>query len=177
MPSQRLLRATILHLVLLSIARGGSNELRTATATIFLWALGLALHRRFSLSPAFLRLHYLFVLVSCVLLAATNDLFYENTAGRLFDVWFERPSYDPDTPGAGFTMWRMTFCRQNRHELALVWALLRIVVIWGLVFVAAPFVVVTLCAFRKMMEGYGELTDAMEALDEHHREHPPWLGQ
>jgi hypothetical protein len=107
----------IMSLVLIAIFFTGSLELRIVTATLSSWALGLVLLRRLSLSPTFLRRHHLFIFVSGVLLAATNTLFYESTAGRCLDLFFPRSSYDPDTPGSGFTDIYDTFARRHRVRL------------------------------------------------------------
>lgn len=101
-----------------------------------------------------------------MLLAATNDISYENTAGRCFDVFFARPWYDSETPGAGFTSWRVGFCRRNRHELGFAWDVVRVVVRWGFVCVVAPVVLMGVCAVKKlMMDNDDDLVRKIEALN------------
>jgi hypothetical protein len=117
---------TIMSLVLTAVFFAGSLELRIIAALLVSWALGLDLHHRLSLSPSFLRRHRLFMFMSSVVLVATNTLFYENTAGRCLDFFFTRASYDPDTPGSGFTDIYDTFARRHRHDIELAWDFLRL---------------------------------------------------
>ncbi|OAL00572.1 hypothetical protein IQ06DRAFT_146218 [Phaeosphaeriaceae sp. SRC1lsM3a] len=98
----------ILSLVLTIIFTTGSFELRLAVGTLLSWALGLILHQRLALSPAFLRRHAVCIFASFWLLAAYNNLFYQNVIGRPLDLFFGRDEHDLETPGSGFSLWLET---------------------------------------------------------------------
>ncbi|KAH7400819.1 hypothetical protein DE146DRAFT_755266 [Phaeosphaeria sp. MPI-PUGE-AT-0046c] len=96
---------TILSLVLILVFATGSVELRSAVGTLLSWALGLILHQRLALSATFLRRYTLFIFASFWLLAAYNNLFYQNVIGRPLDLFLERDKYDLETPGSGLAVW------------------------------------------------------------------------
>jgi hypothetical protein len=165
---------TIMSLVLIAVFSAGSLELRIVAATLVPWAVGLVLHRRLSLSPTFLQRHRLFMFMSSVVLVATNTLFYENTAGRCLDFFFTRASYDPDTPGSGFTDIYDTFARRHRHDIEFTWDYLRFAFWSAFAFVSLPFVVAGIHCYAKLPARQPGLTDAIEHLDRT-GEYPPWL--
>lgn len=160
----------LLGFILIGVFCKGSNELRIAVSTMCLWALGLIAYHRLPLSAGFLRAHAAFVLASFCLLAATNDIFYENVFGRVFDIWFDRASYDPDVPGSGFTDWRMTFVRHHRYDIDLAWRFLRFAILSTVGFFTLPFAV----AFAAWCRKSSELERAIAYLSET-GEQPPWL--
>jgi hypothetical protein len=77
------------------------------------------------------------ILIAFCLLAATNTISYETTAGRVLDIFRPDP-YDVETPGSGFTDWHDTFCRRHR-----AWDVLRLVVFFGIAVLS--LLVVVLC--------------------------------
>jgi hypothetical protein len=162
---------TIMSLVLIVIFFAGSLELRIVAATLLSWALGLIAYHRLSLSPTFRQRHILFIIFSGTLLAATNNLFYENTAGRCLDLIYTRASYDPDTPGSGFTDRHDTFARRYRDDIDSVWSFLRLAFWSVLGFVSLPFVIAAIHWYAQLPPG---LTATIEHLDRT-REYPPWL--
>ncbi|CAN9392060.1 unnamed protein product [Alternaria alternata] len=94
----------LLSLVLIAIFAASSDELRIAISTL-LFGYRQALNT--------------YILVSFCLLAGLNDPFYQNTFGRLLDLFFERDRCDPDVPGSGFTDWHETFRRRKAYEIDL----------------------------------------------------------
>ncbi|KAF2111766.1 hypothetical protein BDV96DRAFT_634547 [Lophiotrema nucula] len=58
-----------------------------------------------------LRLYGIFVLLSGYNLSTYNDIFYENTFGRIQDLWFDRDPLDPHTPGSGYDLAYRLFWR------------------------------------------------------------------
>jgi hypothetical protein len=155
---------TIMSLVFIAIFFAGSLELHIVAATLSSWALGLVLHHRLSLSPTFLRRHHLFIFVSGVLLAATNTLFYENTAGRCLDLFYPRSYYDLDTPGSGFTDIYDTFARRHCSDIELACDFLWTAVWSALAFVSLPFVLAGIHWYAKLPERQPSLTDTIEYL-------------
>jgi len=99
----------LLSLVLIFIFTTSSDELRIATGTILSGDLGHKILCRFPLPAHIQQTFYAYFLLSLVALAATNDLFYEQTCGRFWDMYFERCDCDPDVPGSGFADWRDAF--------------------------------------------------------------------
>ena len=165
-----------MSLVLIGIFSAGSTELRISIGTLFSWALGLVAHRRLSLSPAFLRYHYRYIFLSFWLLAATNALFYENTIGRFFDLFFPRAYYDPETPGSGFTDWHEVFTRRHRDDIAFAWHFLLFAFWCGLSFVCLPFVI----AFGRWYAALDQRRPSLERAFAHVEktgEYPPWLAK
>jgi len=128
-----------LSLVLIVILAAGSSELRIAVAILFSWALGHVLQRRFALPAGFRQAYKTHIFVSFWLLAAFNDPFYENTFGRLLDVFFERDRFDPDVPGSGFTDWHETYRRRHKDDIEFFWELFRAVIGWTLFLVVLVF--------------------------------------
>ncbi|KAI2477174.1 hypothetical protein Ptr902_11247 [Pyrenophora tritici-repentis] len=102
-----------LGMVLAVTIAASSQELRIAVGIFFSWALGHVLLRRFAFPAGFGKAHNTYIFVTFWLLAAFNNPFYENTSGRLLDI-FTRDRFDPDVPGSGFTDWHETYRR--RHE-------------------------------------------------------------
>ncbi|KAF1842203.1 uncharacterized protein K460DRAFT_380120 [Cucurbitaria berberidis CBS 394.84] len=164
----------LLSLVLTTTFFLGSNELRIAIGTVLSWALGHVVQRRISLPAGFRRAYLLYVFASFWLLAATNDIFYENTFGRFFDMYFDRDPYDPDVPGSGFTNWHETFVRRHRHGIAFAWRFLRFAVCSTCGFASLPFIIPLVhwqvLEFRK----FAELERCLVYVDET-GEFPPWL--
>ncbi|KAH7088059.1 hypothetical protein FB567DRAFT_330546 [Paraphoma chrysanthemicola] len=161
----------LLSLVLITVFSSGSNELRIAVGTIFVWALGLIIHHHLSLSHTFLKYHYCFIVVSCWLLAAYNEIFFENVFGRFFDLFFVRDSFAPNTAGSGFTNWHETLLRRHRDDLAFAWHFLVFAFWTGVAFVSLPFVV-GLAALAQQTKG---LERAIAHVDKT-GEHPPWMA-
>lgn len=163
-----------LSLALIAVFFLGSMELQIAVGTIFSWALGHVVQRRVALPAGFRRAYLLYVFASFWLLAATNDIFYENTFGRFFDLFFDRASYDPDVPGSGFTDWHETFVRRHRYELGFAWRFLRFAVCSALGFASLPFLVLfvhwQVIEHRKSAE-----LERSFAYMEKTGEYPPWL--
>jgi hypothetical protein len=164
-------------LVLIAILLSSSKELRVPAGTVLIWALGRVAHHCLSQSPSLSQYHYCFIFASFVLLAANKDLFYENTFGRFFDLFFIRVSYDPDTPGSGFTDWYEPILRHQlrRHgdNLAFVW---RFVVfgLWsGFGFISLPFIVGIMRGSAALARQTGDLERAIAHVDMT-GEHPPW---
>ncbi|KAH7077523.1 hypothetical protein BKA63DRAFT_267244 [Paraphoma chrysanthemicola] len=165
----------LLSLMLITVFSSGSNELRIAVGTIFVWALGLIIHHHLSLSHTFLKYHYCFIFASCWLLAAFNEIFFENVFGPFFDLFFARDSYDPDTPGSGFTDWHETLLRRHRDDLAFAWHFL-IFAFWiGIAFVSLPFVVGTAHALAALAQQTVGLERAIAHVYKT-GEHPPWMA-
>jgi hypothetical protein len=164
----------LLSLVLLFVLLVGSNELRVSVGTIFFWAFGLLIHRRRSHSAKVLRHHGAFGFALLGLLLTKNELFYESTLGRLFDLFFTRPAYDSETPGSGFADWYERFTRSHHHEIDFIWRFLCSVV--RVIFtVVALFCLVVLCHWYTVLpQRLPGLTDTIEY---HGRtgELPPWL--
>ena len=130
-----------LSLLLTTLFSAGSTEQRIAMGTMSSWALGHILRRRLALPTSFRKAHNTYVFVSFWLLAAYNDPFYENTFGRVLDLFLVRDSCDPDVPGSGFTDWHETFRRRKAYGIELVWQFLRAMVGWTLVAVSLPIVI------------------------------------
>jgi hypothetical protein len=163
-----------LSLVLIAVFLAGSYELCIAVATLLSWALGLIAHSRLSLSPTFLRRHYFYILVSFWLLAATNKLFYESTAGRCLDLFFPQDKYDSETPGSGFTEWHETFSRRHRAEIAIAWSILCFAFFAVLAMVSLPLVIAFDYWYVARAQRLPGLEVAIAYLDST-GEYPPWL--
>ncbi|KAH7338537.1 hypothetical protein BKA66DRAFT_62275 [Pyrenochaeta sp. MPI-SDFR-AT-0127] len=163
-------------LVLIIVFVVGSIELQIAAATVLSWAIGFVAQSRFSLPVGFRRVHLYYVFASFWLLAATNDIFYENTFGRFFDLYFARDPCDPDVPGSGFTDWHETFRRRNRDDIAFVLRFLRFAICSTLSFVSLPFIVPfvhwQVVAYRRS----AELERTFAYLAET-GEYPPWFTE
>lgn len=110
----------ILSLVLINIFSAGSLELRLAIATLTSWAVDLILHHHLALSPTFLHRHTLFIFASLWLLAAYNNLFYQNAIGLPLDLFFERDPLDLETAGSGFAVWLGNFPEQHEGLMRLL---------------------------------------------------------
>ena len=164
----------VLSLVLILVFSLGSDELRIAAGTMVSWPLGLFVKRHFSPPAAFGRVFHIYFFASFWLLAATNDIFYENTFGRFWDMYFERDPYDPDVPGSGFTDWRQTFRRRNRADIDFAWRFVRFAVCSLLGFTSLPllipFVHWQVVEHRRSVE----LERTFVYLAEH-GEVPPWI--
>jgi len=130
-----------LSLVFIAVLAAGSSELRIAVCILFSWALGHAIQHRFALPDGFRQTYNVHVFVSFWLLAAFNDPFYENTFGRLLDVFFERDRFDTDVPGSGFTEWHETYRCRHKDEINFFWQLFCAAIGWTLFSVALVFLV------------------------------------
>ncbi|KAF2852278.1 hypothetical protein T440DRAFT_38955 [Plenodomus tracheiphilus IPT5] len=174
MLSQQTTARLLLSLVLTLIFTVGSGELRVAVGTILSWALGHIIFRRFALPAGARRAFHAYLLLSSVVLSATNDVFYEQTFGRVLDLFFERCSCDPDVPGSGFTDWHETYRRRHKYEIALAWRFVCFAISWiiglGALFVIIPFVAL----YKRESREWAETDRAYEWL---HRtgEVPPWI--
>ncbi|RMZ71451.1 hypothetical protein GMOD_00006562 [Pyrenophora seminiperda CCB06] len=125
-------------IILLCILTGCTPQLRIAIVVLFTWAFGHILLRHFPSSPTFFRSAYkIYFILSFCLLAAYNDPFYENTFGRVLDIWFERSSLEPCVPGSGFTDWHETYRRRNKASIEEGLGTLRVLVGWTLFLVVA----------------------------------------
>lgn len=164
----------LLSLVLIIVIITGSNELRIAVGTVFSWALGHLVLRRLALPVSFRRALYLYIFASFWLLAATNDIFYGNTIGRFWDLYFERDTSDPYVPGSGFTEWHQRFRHRNADEIADAWYFLRLVVISTLVTISLPFVIPLVHWQVVEYRNSVELERTFVYLSEH-GELPPWV--
>jgi hypothetical protein len=162
-----------LSLVLIAVFAASSNELRIAIGTLFSWALGHILIRRLALPTGFRKAHNTYMIVSFCLLAGFNDPFWENTFGRLLDLFFDRYRYDPDVPGSGFTDWHETFRRRKAYEIDLVWQFLRAALFWSFVAVPLPVVIPLGHWLATNVNKTTELERAF-AYIEKHGERPPW---
>jgi hypothetical protein len=163
---------TILSLVLIAIFTSGSDKLRISVGTMLIWALGLIVHHRLRLSPAFLKGHIAFIITTFGLLAACNELFYETAFGHIIDLFLERPSYYCDTPGSGFTDWHERFSRRHRGDIAFAWRFVRFCFWLALSAVALPCGV----AFAHWMAKEDtSLSAHLQFVTNHTGEQPPWL--
>ncbi|KAI8937325.1 hypothetical protein NX059_006532 [Plenodomus lindquistii] len=161
----------LLSLVLILNFSVGSVELCVAVGTTGSWALGHIILRRSALPAGHWRAFHVYLVLSFVLLAATNDLFFEQTLGRVLDVFFERCTCDPDVPGSGFTNWYNTVFR--RH-FALAWRFLCFAT-WWIIGLGALYVILQLNAIhRRESQGAAETVRAIEWLDTT-GEVPPWI--
>ncbi|KAI4959208.1 hypothetical protein J4E86_002930 [Alternaria arbusti] len=164
----------LLSLVLITIFAASSNELRIAIGTLFSWALGHVLIYRLSLSVSFRQAHNTYMMVSFGLLAGLNDPFWENTFGRLLDLFFDRCRFDPDVPGSGFTDWHETFRRRKAYEIDLVWQFLRAALFWSFVAVFLA-VAVPLVRWFTHESQTTKLERAFTYTRDHPGERPPWM--
>jgi hypothetical protein len=115
-----------------------------------------------------------FVFLSFWLLAATNTLFYENTFGRCLDLFLTRDSYDPDTPGSGFTDWYETACRRHRYKIACAWRVFHWACWSGASFIISWCIIIVDRCCTKFSKRQPSITDAIEYLDRTGK-YPPWL--
>jgi hypothetical protein len=152
-------------------------DLRTATLTMTTWALGPILLTKFSLPRWLRRAHALYMLVSSVALAATNDLFYYNTLGRLLDLFFWRDiHYAPDTPGSGFTDWAVTFRRRNAWQIEGAWRTLSNI-FWTCVVVAVLFLVSVFIKLVTTPSANDEIERTVCYMQENGGKTSPWLEE
>jgi hypothetical protein len=128
-----------LSLVLIAVCTAGSEELQIAVGTLFSWATGHILLHHFALPAGFRHAHLTYIIVSCWLLAAYNDLFWENTCGRFLDLYFDR--WHQDISGSGFTAWYVTYRRRHAYEVEFFWRFLRATVGWSFAALSLPFLV------------------------------------
>ncbi|CAA9966465.1 hypothetical protein PTMSG1_09824 [Pyrenophora teres f. maculata] len=145
-----------LGLVLTVIFAASSQELRIAVGFLFSWALGLVLQRRFALPAGFRKAHNTYMFVSFWLLAVFNNPFYENTFGRLLDVFFKRDRFDPDVPGSGFTDWHETYRRRHKDEIDSFRQSLQDTIFWTLL---AVFLVIFVLLWHWVDDTYTKSTE------------------
>ncbi|CAO2648128.1 Nn.00g090500.m01.CDS01 [Neocucurbitaria sp. VM-36] len=163
-----------LSLVLIAVFFLGSTELRIAVGTLSSWALGLIAQRRLPLPAGFRRAFLVYLFVSFWLLAATNDIFYENTLGRILDLFFARCPQDPDVPGSGFTDWHETFARRHRDGIAFAYRFLRFAVCATLGFASLPLIIPLVHWQVIELRKSAELERCLVYSDKT-GEYPPWL--
>lgn len=166
-----------LSLVLITVFAASSNELRIAIGTLFFWALGHVLIRRLSLSASFRHAYNTYMMVSFGLLASLNDPFWENTFGRLLDLFFDRCRFDPDVPGSGFTDWYETFRCRKAYEIDLVWQFLHVALFWSFVAVFPAVAVPLARCFATHESETTKLERPFEYMREHPGERSPWLSK
>ncbi|KAH9871598.1 hypothetical protein J1614_005853 [Plenodomus biglobosus] len=174
MLSPKTIARLLLSLVLILIFSVGSGELRVSSGAIASWALGHTILRRVALPAGYRQAFHIYVLLSFGLLAATNDLFFEQTVGRVLDLFFVRCAFDPDVPGSGFTEWHETFRRRHWSEVVLVFRFLCFAISW-LVGLGTFFVTIQCFAIYKRETR--EVTEIARAIEWLHRtgETPPWI--
>lgn len=163
----------LLGLVLSAVVAWGSEELRIAVGTVSSWALGHLLLRRFAALPAgFRRAFHAYLFVSFWLLAAYNDIFWENVFGRVLDLWFPRRGPN-DCPGGGFTYWVYIFRRRHAYEIAFACRFLHFAVRSVL---AAVFVVLAVPLVHWQVKVHREQARLERAIAYLHEygELPPW---
>jgi hypothetical protein len=111
------------------------------------------------------------ILIAFWLLVAINTSFYENTAGRVLDIFLTRDPYDLETPGSGFTDWHVTFSRRHHTTIALAWGLLRLAIFFSL----AVFSLLLVIAFENWRAKQGPDIEVVYEYLERTGEAPPWL--
>ncbi|CAN9082050.1 unnamed protein product [Alternaria sp. RS040] len=163
----------LLSLVLIAIFATSSDELRIAISTLFSWALGHVLIHRLALPMRYRKALNTYILVSFCLLAGLNEPFYQNTFGRLLDLFFERDRCDPDLPGSGFTDWHETFRRRKAYEIDHAWQFLRAVFFWTFVAISLPIVIPLAHWLYANINKETELEKAFAYIQKH-GERPPW---
>ncbi|KAF1829604.1 hypothetical protein BDW02DRAFT_143107 [Decorospora gaudefroyi] len=119
-----------LSLVLITAFHLGSTDLRIVIAVMTSWALGYILLKRFETLSEYRRAYWAYVAGSFIGLSATNDIFYENTCGRMLDVVFTQDASAPNIPGSGFPDWWWMFQREYDDEIECVIEFCLAVVRW-----------------------------------------------
>lgn len=144
MPSTKTVLDLLLSLVLIKAFLWCSSELQTIIMVIISWGLGLAIVERLSLPVACWRALIIYVVATSWLLAATNNMFFENFFGGFLGLFFARTT---DSPGSGFTTWLEVFFHRRQANLQLVWLFFRPMVFTTLRFVGPFGPVILVCRF------------------------------